>query len=107
MRRARSQGEVPTLVAERLQTWGAAIRKQRVGMNITAEDLCTRLDISRPTLRRMEQGDAAVAAALYLAALHTLGILPLAAPPLENRLWEMSASAPRAAGNREQDDDYF
>ena len=106
-RRKASSDTVPTAVAERLGIWGAAIRKQRVAMGITAEDLCGRLDISRPTLRRMEKGDPATAAGLYLAALHVIGLLAQAAPRLEGRLWETTTAAPRAKGSRTPADDYF
>lgn len=58
VKRARPTSEIPTLVAERLNVWGKCIRKQRVLQNITALSLCERLDISRPTLVRMEQGKA-------------------------------------------------
>ena len=89
VKRARPLTEVPTLVAERLSIWGKCVRKQRVLQNITAQDLCERLDISRPTLVRIEQGEATVSAALYLAALHTLGVLAFAAPELELSLWQL------------------
>jgi len=89
VKRARPASEVPTLVAERLTIWGRCIRKQRVVQKITAQDLCQRLDISRPTLVRMERGEGNVNAALYLAALHTLGVLGFAVPELDLRLWQM------------------
>lgn len=88
-KRARPASEVPTLVAERLKVWGRCIRKQRVVQRITAQDLCQRLDISRPTLVRMEHGEGTVNAALYLAALHTLGVLGFAAPELDLKFWQM------------------
>lgn len=89
VKRARPVSEMPTLVAERLSIWGRCIRKQRVVQKITAQDLCRRLDISRPTLVRMERGEGNVNAALYLAALHTLGVLGFAVPELDLRLWQM------------------
>ncbi len=109
MKKKRTAGDIPSSVVERLQTWGATIRKQRVSLRMTAEDLCGRLGISRPTLRRLENGDTAAAASLYLAALNVLGLLDHAAPRLEGHLWEMQSAAPRASGNRDRsmDDDYF
>lgn len=89
VKRARPAAEVPTLVMERLTLWGRCIRKQRVVQKVSAQELCRRLDISRPTLIRMERGEGNVNAALYLAALHTLGVLGYAAPELEPSLWEM------------------
>ncbi len=107
MKKSRATGDIPSAVIERLQMWGATIRKQRVFLNMTAEDLCARLDISRPTLRRIESGDTAAAASLYLAALNVLGLLGHAAPRLEARLWEMHIATPRANGTRGADDEYF
>jgi transcriptional regulator with XRE-family HTH domain len=88
-KRGRPTSEIPTLVAERLKIWGKCIRKQRVSQNITAHDLCARLDISRPTLVRMEHGEGNVNAALYLAALNILGVLAFAVPELDITLWQM------------------
>lgn len=107
MKKIRSAGEVPSVVAERLRIWGAAIRKQRIAMNITADDLCGRLATSRPTLRRIERGDPSVAVALYLAGLNVVGLLGHAAPRLEGHLWESATAAPRARRIKEGDDDYF
>lgn len=88
-KRARPAADIPTLVQERLTIWGRCIRKQRVVQKVTAQELCRRLDISRPTLMRMERGEGNVNAALYLAALNTLGMLGYAAPELALGLWEM------------------
>lgn len=107
LKKVRIAGEVPSVVAERLPMWGAATRKQRVAMNITADDLCGRLATSRPTLRRMEQGDPSVSASLYLACLNVVGLLGHAAPRMESHLWESTTSAPRARGAKGVDDDYF
>ncbi|GAA0421905.1 hypothetical protein GCM10009094_27760 [Massilia aurea] len=96
IKRARPTSEIPTLVAERLKIWGKCIRKQRVSQNITAQDLCERLDISRPTLVRMEHGEGNVNAALYLAALNILGVLAFAVPELDITLWQMDHGGKRA-----------
>lgn len=106
VKRARPTSEIPTLVAERLKIWGKCIRKQRVLQNITASSLCERLDISRPTLVRMEQGEGNVNAALYLAALNTLGVLAFAVPELEISLWQMDHWDKRARQDA-PDNDYF
>jgi len=107
MKKRRVVGELPSAVDERLQMWGGAIRKQRIALNMTAEELCGRLEISRPTLRRLELGDTAAAASLYLAALNVFGLLTHAAPRLEAHLWDLQSVAMRASGNRAKDDDYF
>ena len=106
VKRARPTSEIPTLVTERLKIWGRCIRTQRVLQNITALSLCERLDISRPTLVRMEQGEGNVNAALYLAALNTLGVLAFAAPALEGSLWQMDHWDRRAREDA-PDNDYF
>jgi len=107
-KRTRPANTMPTLVNERLRIWGQCVRKQRVQQNITARDLCARLDISRPTLQRMERGAASVNVGLFLAAFHVLGMLGMAAPELEVALWQMDSPAIRSRpGLRKGDDDYF
>jgi transcriptional regulator with XRE-family HTH domain len=76
-------------------------------MGITAEDLCGRLSITRPTLRRMENGDPSASAALYLGALNVLGLLGQAAPRLESHLWESATLRPRTRSSQDAQDDYF
>ena len=105
-KRARPIAEIPTLVAERLVMWGRCIRTQRVSQNITAHALCERLDISRPTLLRMEQGEGNVNAALYLGALHAVGVLAMAVPELDPALWQMEHWDKRARAGTD-DDEYF
>lgn len=78
----------PTLVQERLAVWGRTIRTQRVRQRITATDLCTRLGISRTTLRRLEEGDPGAGAGAYLTALLALGLADQATPPLPGALWQ-------------------
>lgn len=96
----------PTLVQERLRIWGMCVRKQRIGQGIRAADLCARLGISHPTLQRLQRGEPSVAAGVYLAALHVLGVLDMAAPGIEPALWQMAHNAPRARLAK-GDDDYF
>ncbi len=106
-KRLREHHPVPTLVEERLRTWGATVRHQRVAQNVRALDLCERLDISHPTLRRLERGETSVSAAAYLGALHILGMLDFGAPPLKPELWQATVPAARARISRKDDDDYF
>lgn len=105
-KRALPAAVIPTLVAERLKTWGKCVRHQRVSQQITARDLCGRLGISHPTLQRIERGEATVNAGLYLAALHVLGVLAFAAPELDPVLWQTRSPAPRARPES-SDDEYF
>lgn len=86
-RKLLSGDAIPTLVHERLTIWGRSIHAQRQRQRIPAVDLCARLGVSEGTLRRLERGDPGVAAGSYLAALLTLGVLDLAAPPLAPELW--------------------
>jgi transcriptional regulator with XRE-family HTH domain len=107
-KRARPEDTMPTLVNERLRIWGQCVRKQRVQQNITARDLCARLDISHPTLQRMERGEASVNVGLFLAAFHVLGILAITAPEPDVALWQMDSPNIRSRANvQEHDDGYF
>jgi transcriptional regulator with XRE-family HTH domain len=81
---------LPTLVGERLSTWGRCIHTQRLSQRITAADLCARMSISEATLRRMERGDPGTAAGAYLAALLILGVFEDAIPALAPALWSDS-----------------
>ena len=96
---------VPTLVLQRLVSWGACVRKQRVAQNIRAADLCVRMGITRPTLTRLESGNVAISAATYLTALHVLGIADQAAPEIPAEFWRMDMPAARA--RPAVDDEYF
>jgi len=102
-----AQLPAPTLVMERLRTWGAAVRKQRIAQRIRASDLCSRLNISHPTLRRLERGETTVSAGVYLAAMHVLGFLDQSVPPLARELFHTTTSATRARIIKAADDDYF
>jgi transcriptional regulator with XRE-family HTH domain len=100
---------LPTMVAERLASWGMCVRKQRINQKIRARDLCDRLGISHPTLQRMERGESTANAGTYLAALHVLGVLEYAAPGLRTDLWYMDNPLGRARPGTKNDDgdDYF
>lgn len=106
-RKQLSEQSVPTLIVERLNAWGKAIRTQRVRQRISADDLCTRIGLSRATLSRLERGDAAVNVAAYLSALLALGILDQAMPLLSSQLW--SAEEKGRVRTRQTDlaDDHF
>ena len=97
---------VPSLVQERLEIWGRAIRAQRVRQRIPAADLCRRMEISDATLRRIERGDPGVSAANYLTALWVVGIMNTAAPALDVA-YGLTNPAARARRNPQDDDDYF
>jgi len=81
---------LPSLVQERLSTWGRCIHTQRLRQRITAAELCQRISISEATLRRLERGDPGAGIGAYLAALLILGVADDAAPPLAPSLWSDS-----------------
>lgn len=73
---------LPTLVLERLATWGVCIHAQRLQQRITTADLCERMGISENTLRRLEKGDPGAGAGAYLTALLILGVADALTPPV-------------------------
>lgn len=99
----------PTLVEERVVTWGRAIHAARLRQRMTVADLCDRTRISEATLRRLERGDPAAATGKYLTALLVLGLFEEAVPPLHASL--CAAPGVRVRRTREErggdDDDYF
>lgn len=102
---------LPTLVQERLFTWGRCIHTQRLRQRITAAELCERICISQATLRRIERGDPGAGGGAYLAALLVLGVMDEAIPTLPLSLWSDAPNrrvklsrAERGVGD---DDDYF
>lgn len=98
-----------TLVQERLTEWGRCINVQRLQQRITVADLCQRLGVSEPTLRRIERGDPGVGAGTYLNALLILGVARQATPPLAPELWQ-KAPGKRVKPTRQEtrhDADYF
>jgi transcriptional regulator with XRE-family HTH domain len=77
---------VPSFVLEKLQLWARAIRIQRVAQGLTADALGTRIGISRSTMRRLELGEPAIAAHVYLSAMLVVGLLDTACPSLPEHL---------------------
>lgn len=77
---------LPTLVVERLVTWGKLIQSLRMTQKMRAADLCERIGITHTTLRRMERGDPGAAVGLYLAAFMVLGAMDLVAPAIDANL---------------------
>jgi DNA-binding XRE family transcriptional regulator len=74
---------LPTLVVERMVTWGKLIQSLRMTQKMRAADLCERIGITHTTLRRMEHGDPGAAVGLYLAAFMVLGAMDLVAPAID------------------------
>ena len=78
----------PTVVQERLNTWGKCIRTQRLRQRIQLDDLSARVGIARSTLLRVEKGDPGASAGAYLTAFLVLGVADEIAPPLHLALWQ-------------------
>jgi transcriptional regulator with XRE-family HTH domain len=97
--------EMPTLVLERLRSWGSCIKTMRLNQKLRAADLCARMKITHPTLRRLENGDAGAGIGHYLNALMILGALDIAAPPLPSYLTDTSKTNNRVRLDNTQDDD--
>ncbi|GGD00703.1 hypothetical protein GCM10011396_55340 [Undibacterium terreum] len=100
--------EAPTLVVERLHTWGACIRNLRLTQNIRMVDLCERMGITHTTLRRLEKGDPGAGAGLYLNAFMILGAIEIVAPSLPIDLKNTSTvnHRVRLGYSKEADDDF-
>lgn len=98
---------VPSVVLERLSIWGHTIRTQRVRQRVTADQLCTRIGISRATLSRLERGDPAVSIAGYMTAFDVLGILDEVMPAPRTLLWSASEKGRVKERQGEADSDYF
>ncbi len=106
---------VPSLVLERLSTWGEFVHAERVRQRFTAADLSLRMGVSLATLRRLERGDPGAAVAAYLSAFHVLGVMDEVAPALAPGAWSREprrrvkhpARTAPAPADRERDRDYF
>jgi transcriptional regulator with XRE-family HTH domain len=81
----------PLVVQEHIQTWGLAIRAQRMLLRITSAQLASRIGVSLPTVARMEKGDPGVAVGSYLSALFALGLSSAALPALNPELCQVAA----------------
>lgn len=97
----------PTLIEERLRSWGLCIRHQRLTQKIRAADLCQRIAISPATLRRLENGDAGAGSGIFLAALMVLGVLEQVAPPLAPALWQAATGSRVGRTKADSHDDDF
>lgn len=101
---------VPSFVIEKLRLWAQAIRVQRVAQGLTADALSVRIGISRSTMRRLELGEPAIAAHVYLSAMWVVGLLDAACPALSQHL--MQIAQPKTdirirARKKKRDAEYF
>jgi transcriptional regulator with XRE-family HTH domain len=60
--------------AAELRALGARLRDARLRRRFSMATVCARADISRPTLYKIESGDAAVTMGSYLQVLRVLGL---------------------------------
>ena len=67
---------MPFPAAEALPKLGAAIRTARIRRRRKAADFARRLDVSLPTLRKLEAGDPGVSLGKFVTALWLLDLLP-------------------------------
>ncbi len=57
-----------------LQALGARLRAARLRRTLSAEAVCARADITRPTLSKIEHGDGSVTMGNYVQVLRVLGL---------------------------------
>ena len=71
-----SKKDIPFPAVEALPKLGAAIRMARIRRRKTAADFARRLNVSLPTLRKLEAGDSGVSLGTFVTALWLLDFLP-------------------------------
>jgi transcriptional regulator with XRE-family HTH domain len=79
---------LPPVVLRSLQLFGENLAVARIRRHETQSEWARRMGVSRPTLIRMEQGDAGVGVGIYATALWLMGraeALPDLAAPAEDR----------------------
>lgn len=80
--------EISLEIQEHVKMWGSAIKNQRIDQRQTAEQLAEKIKVSKPTICRLEKGDASISVGTYLNALFTLGLRAAATPTLKYGLWQ-------------------
>jgi transcriptional regulator with XRE-family HTH domain len=60
--------------ARELTDLGQRLKDARLRRRFSMETVCTRADISRPTLYKVEKGDPSVAMGIYVQVLRVLGL---------------------------------
>jgi transcriptional regulator with XRE-family HTH domain len=71
----RTTPPLPLPVRRALKKLGSDIRDARRRRRVKTTVMADRLQISRPTLRRLEQGDPRVSMGSYATALYVLGLV--------------------------------
>jgi transcriptional regulator with XRE-family HTH domain len=88
-----------------LRALGQRLREARLRRRFTVTQVAERAAVSRPTLNKVEQGDAAVTMGTYLRVLAVLGLendvgLLAAEDPVGRRLQDAELGVPRRAPRR-------
>ncbi len=74
----------PIHILEHLRWWGREIRTQRIAQRLTAVELARRIEVSHPTMGRIEKGDPAVAVSSYMFAIYALSMTDMLTPEPTN-----------------------
>ena len=69
-------GHTPFEVSDGLREIGQAIKAARLRRRQPAADLASRVGVSLPTLRKLENGDPTVSLGVFAKAAWVLGLLP-------------------------------
>ena len=93
--------------ARLLHELGQRLREARLRRRFTVMQVAERAAVSRPTLNKLEQGDAAVTMGTYLRVLAVLGLdkdlsLLAAEDPVGRRLQDAELGVPRRAPKRKK-----
>jgi transcriptional regulator with XRE-family HTH domain len=60
--------------AKEMEALGQRLKNARLRRRFSMETVCSRADISRPTLYKVENGDPSVAIGIYVQVLRVLGL---------------------------------
>jgi len=63
------------IAAKGMEALGQRLKDARLRRRFSMETVCARANISRPTLYKVESGDASVAIGTYIQILRVLGLL--------------------------------
>jgi transcriptional regulator with XRE-family HTH domain len=82
---------LPAEIQFHVRMWGQAIKCHRIEQRLTGAQLADQINVSIPTVSRMEKGDPGVSAGTYLNAMSKIGLLAKAAPTLKYSLWHLTS----------------
>ncbi len=61
-------------IQDELKQFGLRVKQARIARNISAQELARRMDVSLPTLRKIESGDGSVSLNCVMTALWIMGL---------------------------------